>query len=115
MSAHFSDRFWILVRELQARSRLQAQLIRISFTVIRLNSAEQRFRLEPQTPQRRPPRSKSKRPAKGSQDARQPSPRTALPPRESIEPRCPVVHVTLVTLPVIHPPPWRLRHHAVSH
>src|SRR5579871_548587 len=33
-----------------------------------------------------------------SQDARQPSPRTALPPRESLEPPCPFVHVTLVTL-----------------
>jgi len=35
---------------------------------------------------------------KGSQDARQPSPRTALPPGESIEPDWPPVHVTLVTL-----------------
>ncbi len=34
-----------------------------------------------------------------SQDARQPSPRTALPPRESLESDWPFVHVTLVTLP----------------
>src|ERR1700744_5987268 len=33
-----------------------------------------------------------------SQDARQPSPRTALPPRMSLEPPCPFVHVTLVTI-----------------
>src|SRR6185312_5977589 len=33
-----------------------------------------------------------------SRDARQPSPRTALPPRESLEPPCPFVHVTLVTV-----------------
>jgi len=34
-----------------------------------------------------------------SQDARQPSPRTALPPRVSIDAYCPFVHVTLVTWP----------------
>src|ERR1051325_8460869 len=33
----------------------------------------------------------------GSQDARQPSPRTALPPRVSIDPDWPFVHITLVT------------------
>src|SRR6185437_7564636 len=33
-----------------------------------------------------------------SRDARQPSPRTALPPRKSLEPPCPFVHVTLVTV-----------------
>src|SRR5512146_174422 len=44
-----------------------------------------------------------------SQDARQPSPRTALPPRESVWPDWPLVHVTLVTSYRVNSERWPAR------